>query len=110
MADTPAGNEVDLTGTTAVTLVSAPTSGQRFIPSGGISFYNADTVSRTLTIQKKIDTTVYVVEKLTLTTLTTGKSTVPIVLDDTDEIVEVVSDATATTTEPQATAAFMETS
>ena len=110
--DLPVGNEVALNGTTAVTALAAPASGkQRFVPPGGVTFYNEDTVAHVFTLQKKIDTTVYVLEKFSsAATLATVKSTVAIVLDDTDEIIEVVSDATATTTEPSATVAAMETS
>lgn len=108
MADTPGGNEFTLTGTTPVTVVAAPgASTQRIVTD--IEVFNADSVSHTF-IFKKVKTA---------TKRTFRKVVVPadnpytwkgrMVLDATDESVEVEDDATATTLEPVGHASYMET-
>ena len=110
--DLPVGNEGSLNGTTAVSAVAAPAaSKQRIVLAKGIRVYNADTVAHTITWQKNKNSTLY---PLQIDSGVAAGAFVEldkrVVLDATDESLEIVSDAGATTTEPTFDAAFMETS
>lgn len=110
--DLPVGNEGSLNGTTAVAVVPAPASGkQRIVLAKGIRVYNADTVAHTFTWQKNKSSTLYLLQvDATVAAGSFAELDKRVVLDDTDESLEVFTDATATTTEPTFDAAFMETS
>ena len=112
MADLPIGNEGELDGTTPVTVLAAPAANvQRVVPANGLSVYNADTVAHDVIFQKRVDATVIVFWKEAA--VAAGTHVVlpkKVVLDDTIESLEVVTDAAATTTEPTFDLAAMETS
>lgn len=111
MADLPIGNEGSLTGTTPVTILAAPAaSTQRVLPSGGASVHNADTVAHDITFRKLKGATPTIVQKLAA--VPAGGLAVlakKVVLDATDESLQALTDATATTTEPTFDVAAMET-
>lgn len=110
--DVPIGNEGSLTGDAAKTVLAAPAaSKQRIVPANGLSIYNADTVAHDFTIQKNKNSTVTIFWKESA--VAAGVHVVlpkKVVLDATDESLEVVVDADATTTEPTFDLAAMETS
>lgn len=111
-ADLPLGNEGALNGTTAVTALAAPAADeQRIVPADGVVVFNADTVAHVFTLQKNKNSTVYILEKTaSIAAGATHSFSVRVVLDATDESLELVSDATATTTEPDFNVSAMETS
>lgn len=111
MADLPVGNEIPLTGSTPVALLAAPAaSTQRVVPKNGASVYNRDTVAHDITFQVNKGGTRSILWKATGVAVG-GTAVLPkvVVLDATNESLEVLSDAGATTTEPVATVAAMET-
>ena len=109
--DLPVGNEGSLNGVTAVTAVAAPAAGkQRVVMANGVAIHNLDTVAHTFTFQKNKNSTLYVLQvDATVAAGAVATLAKPVVLDATDESLEVVDDAGATTTEPTFDAAFMET-
>ena len=112
MADLPIGGEGNLNGTTAVTVLASPAADkQRIVPANGLSIYNADTVAHDIIIRKKKASTSYVFWKESAVAAGTHK-VLPkkVILDATDELLEVLTDATATTTEPTYDIAALETS
>ena len=102
MADLPIGNEGNLTGATAVTVVAAPASGkQRILPANGLSFYNADSVVHDFIVQKNKNSTITIVWKqaavaAAAVVLVAKKVT----LDATDESLEAKIEGAHTTTAP----------
>lgn len=109
--DRPEGNEGNLNGTTAVDAVPAPAAAdyQRIIGEKSVKVYNADTVAHTITLQKNKNSTVYVLEDSgSLAAGAAYQFASRVILDATDESLEVVSDATATTTEPTFDAGWLE--
>lgn len=111
MADLPVGNEVVLTGATAVTLLAAPgASTQRVVPKSGASVYNRDTDPRDITFQVNKGGTKSILWKAA-GVVAGGTAVLPkvVVLDATNESLEVLTDGAAATTEPVATVAAMET-
>lgn len=104
------GNEGALNGTTPVEILGAPASGlRRTVPASGISVYNRDTVAHTFTFTKEKGASSF--PFWCEATVAAGVHVVlpkKIVLDATDESLEVVSDAAATTTEPTFDVAAME--
>lgn len=96
MATTFSGAAGLTSGATEVTVVSAPGAGN-FRIAKSITLMNADSVSRTLHLGKKVSGTTYEIWR---GTLTSGQSVVwddPVVLTDSETIV-VWADAAATTT------------
>lgn len=110
MADLPVGNEGALNGTTAVTILAAPGAGfQRVTPANGVAVHNRDTVAHTITFQKNKNATAYVLDvAVSLAAGAVAMLGKKVVLDATDESLEAVSDATATTTEPSFDVAALE--
>lgn len=100
--DIPLGNEGPLAGTTPVTVLGAPASAvQRVLPANGLSVYNADSVAHDITFQKKKGASTYVFWKeLAVPAGTHVVLPKKVTLDDTDETLEVRSNAAASTTEP----------
>ena len=112
MANTsvPLGNEGVLTGTTPVTVLAAPAaSTQRVTAPYGINVMNRDTATRTITIRKNKAGTIYALATQTLLTLTSYSFPGRVVLDATNESLEIVSDGAAATTEPSWDIAALET-
>jgi len=105
MGFTPTGNEAITTGTTEVTAVPAPAASQRHIVTE-ITIYNADTVQRTFTIQVAKASTNRIKYKQAVAVGKTLEYFGRIVLDATDETVEVFADASATTTESDIVVAY----
>jgi hypothetical protein len=100
--DLPIGNEGNLNGATAVTVLVAPaTSKQRVIPRNGAGAFNADTVAHNFTWQKNkaaVITVLYVAS-----TVAAGAVTLldrAVTLDATDETLEVKIEGAHTTTAP----------
>lgn len=112
MADLPLGSEGVLNGGTPVTALAAPASSkQRQVPANGASVYNADSVSHTITWQKKKASTTYVI--YIATGVVAGALSIlgkKVVLDATDETLEVVMEGAHTTLAPTFDIAAMETS
>lgn len=128
MADLPVGNEGELNGTTAVEIVRPPTGGrQMIVPTRAASVRNADNVSHVITFQKikgaippgftgfgkfvLPDSSVVWRIALQVETVPAGVTVRlrgKVVLDATDETIEAVSDAAATTTEPTFDTAALE--
>ncbi len=105
MGFTPTGNEDITTGTTEVTAVPAPASGQRHICTE-ITIYNADDQQRTFTIQVAKGATNRIKYKQAVAVGKTLEYFGRIVLDATDETVEVFADATANATESDIVVAY----
>jgi uncharacterized protein YqfA (UPF0365 family) len=102
---TPGNGKAATNGTTEVDLVAAPSSGSfRIVRS--VSVHNRDTVSRTVTVRVD-DGTDYDIVALTIAAGEIGTFDSPINLTSSDTL-KVVSDATATTTEPLAFASYVE--
>ena len=78
-------------GTTDVTVISAPgASTSRLIPRGGITIYNNDTASATIYLQFHDDSpTDVLLEKITLAAGNTYTLSMPLVLDATNETIEI---------------------
>jgi hypothetical protein len=110
--DMPIGNEGALAGTSPVTVLAAPAEWkQRVVPASGLSVCNCDTVAHDLIFQKRKGASVYIFWKeLAIPAGTHVVLPKKVVLDATDESLEVVSNATATTTEPRWDLAAMECS
>jgi len=108
MAAAFVGNEVALTGTTWVTVVAAPGAGkQRELLSCWVD--NLDTVDHTFHLRKNKAGVFFNYPDVFVSTLQRGQlSSGGIVLDATDESIEVSDDATATTTAPKADAGIFE--
>lgn len=100
--DLPVGNEGNMNGTTAVTLLAAPAANkQRVVPAKGVSFYNADTVSHDFTVQKNKGGTVTIVWKqASVAAGTVATVDKKVVLDATNESLEGKIEAAHTTTAP----------
>lgn len=111
MADLFVGEEGNLNGTTPVTIISAPgASEQHVTAAGSVSVYNNDTVDHRVIFQKNKAGTITEIARVLITSLGAGLMPKKVVLDDTDETLEAVSDATATTTEPKFDSAYLKTS
>jgi hypothetical protein len=102
MADLPVGNEGNLNGATAVTILAAPAaSKQRIVPANGVSFYNADSVSHDFTVQKNKNSTITIVWKQA--SVASGAVVLmakKVTLDATDESLEAKIEGAHTTTAP----------
>jgi hypothetical protein len=110
--DLPVGNEGNYNGATAVTALAAPAaSKQRVLPANGISSYNADTVAHDFIYQKNKGGTVTIFWKAAAVAAG-AHAVVPkkVVLDDTNESIEVKIEGAHTTTAPTFDVAAMETS
>ena len=110
MAVLPYGNEVALNGATPVTLVAAPTgTNKRGIDKDAAGIHNLDSVSHTFTFQKNKAATITVIWKVT-GVAAGGAAIMPkkVVLDATDESLEVVMEGAHTTTAPRADVAYLE--
>jgi len=85
--------------TTDVTVVAAPgASTSRLIPKGGITVYNNDTVAATVTLQFHVTTpTDTILEQAIISPGKTYINSMPIVLDATDESLEIYLSAAVTT-------------
>jgi len=88
-------------GTTDVIVVASPLgSKSRLIPKGGITIYNNDTVTATVTLQFSVTTpTDTVLEQAEILPNGTYINSMPIVLDGTDESVQIYLAGTVTTNE-----------
>jgi hypothetical protein len=110
--DLPLGSEGVLDGATPVTALSAPaTDKQRVVPANGASVYNADSVSHDVTWQKNKASTVTVL--FIATGVAAGALSIlgkKVVLDATDETLELVMEGAHTTLAPTFDVAAMETS
>jgi len=110
--DLPVGVEGNYNGATAVTALAAPaTAKQRVVPANGISSYNADTVAHDFTFQKNKGGTITIFWKVPA--VAAGAHVVvakKVVLDDTNESIEVKIEGAHTTTAPTFDVAAMETS
>lgn len=109
MADIPTGSEGLMNGTTFVVVVPAPVaSQQRILPVNGLSFYNADSIAHTYTVQVKKGASVYVAWVSGV--IAAGGVAImprPLTLDATDETVEAKVDAVFATTESTFAASFV---
>ena len=96
-----ANNKGTSNGTTDVTVVAAPgASTSRLIPVGGITVFNNDTATATVTLQFHATTpTDTVLEQEEIASNKTYTNTMPIVLDATDESLEIYLSAAVATTE-----------
>jgi hypothetical protein len=106
----PIGNEGNFNSTTEVTVVAAPASTkQRAIPTSGLSVYNADTVAADIIVQKnKNGTRTIVYKKTALASGASDVMLVKVVLDATDESLEVKLGGAITTTQPTYNVAYVE--
>lgn len=104
MAFTEGGNEGALNGTTAVDVVTAPSSGRRLVRNVGI--YNADTADVTVTLRKNKAGTLSLLAKETLSPGDTFIFDKLTVLDASDEKVQAVMSGAAAATNPDFDAAF----
>jgi hypothetical protein len=96
MALTEVGNEGALTGTTPVTVLAAPASGhRRQLLKVGV--YNGDGSTVNLTIQKDKAGTNRVLKKVAITTLQQFSFTDLVILDATDESIELFIDESPST-------------
>jgi hypothetical protein len=110
MASTPIANEGLTNSTTPVTVLAAPAaSTQRVVPRNGVNVVNRDTVNVTLTLSKNKGGTLYSLAVVTLATLEMYTYPGVIVLDATNESVELVLGGAVTTSQPSFDAAAMET-
>jgi hypothetical protein len=104
------GAEVIMTGTSWVTIVAAPAGGkQRQVL--GICASNRDTVQRTIKLRKNKGSGTTLVVYPSLDVPAGLSALMPfdsIVLDAADELLEMSTDATAATTEPNADACYFE--
>jgi hypothetical protein len=107
MAFAMGGQEGALNGTTPVTVVTAPSSGNRR-DVRGISITNKDTAAITVTISKNKASTLRRLYRETLAVDETLVYDKVVVLDATDESVEAVMSGAAATTNPDFDAAFGE--
>lgn len=98
----PLGDENAFNGTTEVTVLAAPASAkQRVVPSNGLSFYNADTVACDVIVQKnKGGTRTVLYKKAALAAGDTDVMPKKVVLDATNESLEVKLGAGITTNQP----------
>jgi hypothetical protein len=111
--DVPIGNEGNLNGATAVTALAAPGTAnvQRTVPANGAGAYNADTVAHDFIWQKNKNSTITVLFKAA--TVAAGAHTLlgkKVVLDATDESLEVKLEGAHTTTAPTFDVAALECS
>ena len=105
MAFTLGANDGALNGTTEVTLVAAPGAGvKRTVQM--IAIYNADTAAVTLTVQYDHGGTDRIMYKVTLAVGETLEIGGPLVLDDTDKLIEAKLGDAAATTNPSFVAAY----
>ena len=107
MALTAGGNEGTTNGTTDVTVVSAPSTGQRIVRT--ITVYNVDSGSATVTLKKVVGASEYIIVKIELISgksLIFGEPGECIVLDATNETVKIVLAAAVGQTELDFTAAY----
>lgn len=102
------GSEGTSNGTTDVTVVAAPgASEQRIVRT--VAVHNTDTVAATVTIKKAKGGSEYIIAKDTLAvgeTLFFGGTGESIILDATDETVEIVLAGAVTTNQLDYTAAY----
>jgi len=110
--DLPIGNEGNYNGATVVTALSAPAaSKQRVVPANGISSYNADSVAHDFTYQKNKGGTITIFWKdLAVAAGTHSVVAKKVVIDDTNESIEVKIEGAHTTTAPTFDLAAMESS
>lgn len=107
MAYTPEANETTTNDTTAVTIVAAPgASEQIIVPVNGVSVFNNDTVAATVQLLKDKNSTTYVLEEVSLDPGETFTNGTRIILDATDETVQVVLGGTVTTNQLDVTASY----
>lgn len=99
MAFDVGGDDGTLNGATPVTLVAAPGAGvERVIPEKGLSVFNRDTASVTVTISKVSSGGTRTIDTVILATGEKYSNDTKIVLDaTTDSITAVMSGAAATT-------------
>ncbi len=112
MADTsvPIGNEGRTNGATPVTMLSAPAaSTQRVVPRNGINFYNADSASVTVTYQKNKGGTITILKTAIIATLVYDSYPGVIVLDATNESLEIVLAGAVATVQPYWDVSALET-
>lgn len=100
------GNEGVTNGTTAVTIVPAPSSGNRNLVRA-VTVYNADTVNATVTLRKKVSTTTYVKAQKTLMPNEVLEFEIPVVLDATTKTIEIVLAANVATNQLQWDVAYL---
>lgn len=97
---TPFGNAGALNGSTVVTVLSAPSSGQqKVVGVNGLSVQNLDTVEHTYTVQRDIGGTKRIIAKQLVAAGNYWYVPKTIVLSDTTHSLEVKYEAVATTTE-----------
>jgi len=98
----PIGNEGSFNSTNAVTVLAAPASSkQRVIPTHGLSVYNADTAAVDVIVQKNKNSTARVIyKKVGLAAGATDSMPNKVVLDATDESLEVKLGGAIATTQP----------
>lgn len=108
--DLPIAKFGALNGTTAVTVLDAPSTGQRVVPMNGISIYNPDTVTHTYTLQRNKASVLTVIQKLIVLPGTTDVFFKFITLVANDETLEVFYEAGHTTTESSFDTSALETS
>lgn len=99
MSFTEIGQEGALNGTTPVTIVSVPSSGQRKLVNK-INIHNRDTASVTVTVSKNKNATLRRLIRVTLEPDDTLIYDSIIVLDATDESVEAVLSGAPSTSNP----------
>lgn len=98
MTYTATNNFTNSNDTTDVTIVSAPSSGQQhIIPANNLTIYNADTVSAEVVLKIDKNGTEYIIEVLTLSPGETMYNSTRIILDATDEVLQIVLTAAVTT-------------
>lgn len=104
MAFTEGGNEGALNGTTAVDVVTAPSSGRRLVRN--VHFYNGDSAAVTITVRKNKAGTLSLLARETLGVGEYWTFDKLIVLDANDEKVQAVMSGAAAATNPDFDAAF----
>lgn len=97
MADLPLGSETALPAGTTTVLTAPAAATQRIVPRGGWSVYNADTAKRDITFQKDKGGTKTILQKVTQVAVG-GVQVLDkvVVLDATNETLEVIVDAITT--------------
>ena len=105
MAFTEGHSDGALNGTTVVTIVAAPGSGVRRVVRS-ISIYNADSADVTVTVQNNNGTTTRKRAKRTLKPGAVMEYEGAIVLPTTNDSLEAVMSAAATTTNPDFNAEY----
>lgn len=104
---TPGGNETNTNNTTAVTAVAAPSSGViRMVNS--VKVTNTDTANRHVTIRVNKGGSLYVVRRSTALAVAATLEARDIILDATDESVQVVLNGTVTTNQLNVVSSFVD--